>query len=186
MAPILMIAGSPSAPSRSAAVSGYAEGYLQQRYGIEAALLNVRDLDPAELIHGRYDGPSIVPAIQQVATAQAIILITPVYKASYTGVLKTFLDLLPQAAFAEKIVLPIAIGGSPAHMLVIDYAIRPVVGTLGTYHTLQGVYLLDTQIEHRDGVLVRFTAPEAEMRVHNGLDQLAAAFRRLQDDAGGA
>ena len=52
---------------------------------------------------------------------------TPVYKAAYSGLLKVLLDLLPQTALKEKTVLPLATGGSPHHMLALDYALRPVL-----------------------------------------------------------
>ncbi|WP_372430482.1 NAD(P)H-dependent oxidoreductase [Janibacter melonis] len=44
--------------------------------------------------------------------------------------LKTFLDLLPQDALRGKVVLPVATGGSPAHVLSVDYALRPVLASL--------------------------------------------------------
>jgi FMN reductase len=49
-----------------------------------------------------------------------------VYKAAYSGLLKTLLDLLPQCALAGKVVLPVVTCGSPAHVLAIDYALRPL------------------------------------------------------------
>src|SRR5918912_82296 len=47
-------------------------------------------------------------------------------KAAYTGLLKAFLDLLPQYALGGKTVLPLVTGGTPAHVLTVDYALRPV------------------------------------------------------------
>ncbi len=56
-----------------------------------------------------------------------MVIGTPVYKAAYSGLLKSLLDLLPQYALAGKTVLPLATGGSTAHVLAIDYALRPVL-----------------------------------------------------------
>ena len=66
-------------------------------------------------------------SLAQVANAQLIVVATPVYKAAYSGLLKVFLDLLPQTALAGKTVLPLATGGSPHHMLALDCALRPVL-----------------------------------------------------------
>jgi FMN reductase len=68
---------------------------------------------------------------------------TPIYKAAYTGLLKALLDLLPQYAFADKSVLPLATGGTTAHVLAIDYALRPVLTSLGAAHVAQGYFVLD-------------------------------------------
>lgn len=73
-------------------------------------------------------------AIAEVDLADALVVATPVYKASYSGVLKTFLDVLPQKAFARKAVLPLATGGTIAHLLSIDYALRPVLLSLCPRH----------------------------------------------------
>ena len=63
------------------------------------------------------------------------------YQAAYSGLLKVFLDLLPQFAFRGKAVLPIVTGGSPAHVLAVDYALRPVLANLGAAHVGQGWFV---------------------------------------------
>ena len=78
------------------------------------------------------------------------MIATPVYKAAYSGVLKVFLDILPQTALKGKVVLPLATGGSPHHMLALDYALRPVLQSLGAQHILPGVYATDAQIPKTD------------------------------------
>lgn len=179
MALILSIAGSPSAPSRTSAVVQYAADYLTRHgEGIETSLINARDLDAVELLHGRFDGGTVMAASAMVSEADGIVLATPVYKASYTGVLKAFLDVLPQGAFSGKVVLPIALGGSLAHSLVIDTAIRSVCAALHTYHTLGGLYLIDAHIDHVEGKMTGFNVPETEHRVHAALDQFLVAVRR--------
>jgi FMN reductase len=185
MASIVLIAGSPSSPSRSLALLDYAGRTLSER-GHATSVMNVRDLDPRELVYGQFDGATIRPALEQVAGAGGVVVATPVYKAAYTGVLKLFLDLLPQAGLAGKVVLPVASGGSPAHMLVVDYALRPVLAALGAYHVLNGVYLLDSQLDYAAGRLNGFTAPEAETRLHDGLNALDLALRRGEQSSEGA
>ena len=108
--------------------------------------LRIRDLSPQALLLADWGHPSVVRAIEQVANARALVIATPVYKAAYSGVLKVFLDLLPQTALKGKAVLPIATGGSPHHMLALDYALRPVLQSLGARHILPGVYASDAQI----------------------------------------
>jgi FMN reductase len=185
MASIVLVAGSPSSPSRSSAVLAYAQHYLSER-GHTLSLINVRDLEPSELIYGQFEGATIRPALDQIAAAAGVIIATPVYKAAYTGILKTFLDLIPPSGLGGKVILPIALGGTPTHMLMIDYALRPVLVALGAYHILSGVYLLDNQLEYAAGQITQFTAPEAEIRLHDGLNALDLALRRIEQFSQGA
>lgn len=168
---IITIGGSPSVPSRTSAFLEYCANILSAR-DCSVENLNIRDLDPAEVLHGQFNGATIQPAVAQVAAAQGVIVATPVYKASYTGVLKAFLDLLPQGALANKVVLPFALGGSPAHSLMLDFALKPVLAALSAQTILSGAYLLDNQVEHQDGHDLRFTAPDAEARVQSELEML--------------
>ena len=141
----LLIAGSPSQRSRSAALLERA-GALLEVQGIAVDRLQVRDLSPQALLLADFGHPSVVSAIHQVSQAQVIVVATPVYKAAYSGVLKVLLDLLPQTAFKGKTILPLATGGSPHHMLALDYALRPVLQSLGARHILPGIYASDAQI----------------------------------------
>jgi FMN reductase len=142
---VLLIAGSPTERSRSAALLERVGQQLAQR-GIAVERLRIRDLSPQALLLADFGHRSVVDAIHQVARAQAIVVATPVYKAAYSGVLKVLLDLLPQTALKEKAVLPLATGGSPHHMLALDYALRPVLQSLGARHILPGVYATDAQV----------------------------------------
>lgn len=58
--------------------------------------------------------------------------------------------MLPEAALKGKTVLPLAIGGSPYHMLALDYALRSVLQVLSARHILPGVYATDSQITKAD------------------------------------
>jgi FMN reductase len=142
---ILLVAGSPSERSRSAALL---DAVSQRLRGLGPTIerLHIRDLSPQALLLADTAQRSVAVALDQVQRARAIVVATPVYKAAYSGVLKVFLDLLPQAALKNKVVLPIATGGSPNHMLALDYALRPVLQSLAARHILPGVYATDSQV----------------------------------------
>lgn len=146
---VLLIGGSPTEHSRSAALlDAVAQRLREQVDGRRLPIdrLRVRDMSPQALLLADWAHPSVARAIEQVANARALVIATPVYKAAYSGVLKVFLDLLPQTALKGKAVLPLATGGSPHHMLALDYALRPVLQSLGARHILPGVYATDTQV----------------------------------------
>jgi FMN reductase len=102
---------------------------------------------------------------------------TPIYKAAYSGLLKALLDLLPQFALAGKSVLPLATGGSLAHVLAIDYALRPVLTSLGARHVAQGYFVLESAITLGRGGAVTLDPP-TERALFEVVDGLAAALPR--------
>jgi len=182
MSDVLSIAGSPSANSRTAEVLRAVNHQVEQ-LGYSADLLSVRHLNAEELLYGQFDGSSIRAAAEQVANARAIVIATPVYKASFSGILKAFLDLLPQHALADKVILPIALGGSPGHLLTIDYALKPVLSALGATTILNGVYILDSQVKYTgeyyveldDTIQQRLTQALATLQRHLHLNPLESA-----------
>jgi FMN reductase len=175
MTKIVAIAGSPSHPSRSYAVLEQAQAILQDQ-GISLDILLVRDLPAEALLHAQFDHPAITAATAQVTAAAAVIISTPVYKAAYTGILKAFLDLLPQKALIDKPVLPIATGGTLAHLLAIDYALNPVLRAIGATHIHHSLYLVDTQFQRLEQGGINFHDPDLKNRFHNALVELAQRF----------
>lgn len=141
----LLIAVSPSQRSRSAALLD-AVGLRLARRGAPPEHLHIRDLNPQALLLADTGHRSVAQAVERVLDARVLVIATPVYKAAYSGVLKVFLDLLPQTALKGKTVLPLATGGSPHHMLALDYALRPVLQSLGAKHILPGIYATGAQV----------------------------------------
>ena len=144
MSEVLLISGSPAASSKSAALLAQAQAYLTSA-GLSADTVSVRDFSAVDLIQARYESTEFEAFRQRINAAQALIVATPVYKASYSGSLKTLLDILPQNSLRGKIILPFATGGTLAHLLALDYALKPVLAVLGASTIHQGVYAVDTQ-----------------------------------------
>jgi FMN reductase len=178
MSNILLISGSPSATSKSAAVLEYARGQLTAEK-ISATIVSVRDFPAEDLLLGKYDSPAFNELKKLVEDADGLIVSTPIYKAAYTGALKALLDILPQSALRGKTVLPIATGGSPAHLLAIDYALKPVLSSLGATELLQGVFIVDKQLTlSADGEL-GFADDEIRTRLREAVAQLASLVKSL-------
>ena len=172
----LLIAGSPSERSRSAALLDAVSQRLHAR-GALVDRIHIRDLSPQALLLADFGHPTVVAATDQVAKARVLVVATPVYKAAYSGVLKVFLDLLPQTALKGKTVLPLATGGSPHHMLALDYALRPVLQSLGARHILPGIYATEAQITLTPEGAYNVNADIA-LRLDDAVSALAAAGLR--------
>jgi FMN reductase len=179
---VLLLGGSPLAPSSSwrllqlvgarLAAQGHHTAYRIHE-------LQVRDLPALALLRADIDDPAIAVAAAMVAEADALVIGTPVYKAAYSGLLKTFLDLLPQDGLAGKIVLPLATGGSQSHMLALDYALRPVLASLSPRHILPSLYATSDQLPwHPEHGLN--PVPSIAARIDAGVEQLEHALQTLQ------
>jgi FMN reductase len=153
MATVLSVSGSPSAASRTARLLRHLDARLTAQ-GHEVIPLDVRTIPAEALLGADFRHPAIVEATELFARADGVVIGTPVYKAAYSGLLKSLLDLLPQYALADKTVLPLATGGTTAHVLAIDYALRPVLTSMGAGHIVQGWFTLDKDIAvDADGTL---------------------------------
>ena len=177
---ILFIAGSPTTPSRSARLLDFIADQVRDR-GYEITRLNVRDLPAQALLHADFADTQIGEAQQLVAAASAVVIATPVYKAAYSGVLKAFLDLLPQTGLTGKLVLPLATGGSPAHMLALDYALRPVLTSLSARHVFPGIYATDQQVQWSAEQGLKLD-DDVEQRLRQGSQRLLDSLESLRAD----
>lgn len=174
---VVSLAGSPSQRSRSGVLLEFARQRLQQR-GVEVVDYQVRDFAAEDLLFARFDSPLIQTLQAHVAQADGLLIATPVYKASFSGALKTLLDVLPERALEHKAVLPIATAGSSAHMLAVDYALKPVLAALKTQEIHQGVFAVDQQIAYADEGRPARLEPELEARLEQALEQFHAALAR--------
>jgi FMN reductase len=172
---VVSLSGSPSLQSRSAGLLEWSRRWLSAR-GVEVVSFGVRDFAAEDLLYGRFDSPQVIELAERVRAADGLLVATPVYKAAYSGALKTLLDLLPERALAQQVVLPLATAGSPAHLLALDYALKPVLASLKAEEVLQGVFADDSQTRYEDGRLL--LSPELEQRLSNALEQFYQSLAR--------
>jgi len=145
MADIVLVNGSPNPASRLSGIINHVRRRLDLS-GHAADVIQVADLPIHDLAFGRSDKPEIREAVAKVERADAVVFASPVYKASYTGLLKLFLDVLPQQVLADKWVAPVFIGGTIAHLLTLEFAFKPVAAALGARRFAPAVYAVDQQV----------------------------------------
>lgn len=174
------LSGSPTAPSRSAALLQSALDLLQQA-GARPHSLSLRELPPQALVSAEWGHPLLQQALARVADSDVVLVATPIYKAAYSGLLKSFLDLLPQDGLRGKVVVPLATGGSLAHLLALDYALKPVLSALGARWILDPVFATDDQFQTLDGQ--RLPDPAVLARLAQALMPLTQASPLLRAEA---
>ena len=172
---VVSLGGSPSQRSRSGVLLDRSKRWLREQ-GVEVVSYQVRDFPAEDLLHARFGSPMVIDLLQQIENADGLLIATPVYKASLSGALKTVLDLLPERALAHKVVLPMATGGSIAHMLAVDYALKPVLSALKAQETLQGIFADDSQVAYAEGSRPAQLAAALEERLQDALDTFHVAL----------
>jgi FMN reductase len=163
------ISGSPSPHSRSRRLLEHALARLRE-HGLTTALVDLSAL-PADALLGRSRSPDVAAALALVAESDIVVASTPVYRATYTGLLKIFFDLFEQNALTGKIALGLASGGSPGHRLVLDHGLRPLFGSVGAVVGPSGVYAVDDE----------FAAGEPSRSVLERIDRAVAGTVALSE-----
>jgi FMN reductase len=109
---------------------------------VEVVTIELRDLAHALTDHLLTGFPSgdLERALATVVRADAVIAVTPVFSASYSGLFKTFFDVLEPDALAGKPVLVAATAGTARHSLVLDFALRPLFTYLHAVVVPTGVF----------------------------------------------
>ncbi|MGW0230641.1 NADPH-dependent FMN reductase [Actinopolymorpha singaporensis] len=129
-ASVVALVGNPRRNSRTRELTEYLASRLVDSLGLPAAALGVIDL--AEFGGAVLDGgPAVDEALTTVTSASVLAVATPVYKASYTGLLKSFLDRLGGGALSGVAAVPVTVAGAPIHRLVADVHLRPLLVELG-------------------------------------------------------
>jgi FMN reductase len=155
----LMVVGAATPPGRlAAAVAGAADVARSRGGDISVDILNLAEAQ-TEICDGRpleAYGKATRQAVERIATAAAVLIAAPVYRASFPGVLKNLLDITPVEALQNKPVGIVAMGGSPHHYLAVDGQLRQVLAWFGALVAPTSVYL--TGGDFRDGQLASQTA----------------------------
>ena len=138
----IAVSGSPRAPSKSKTLAELMLAALA-RAGCGTCMVDVAEL-PADALVARASAPEMDAAIAAIGEAQIVVAASPTYRALYTGVMKSFFDLMPHAYLAGKICVPIHTAGSAQHFLAIEYGMRPLFASLDGV-PIAGVYATDDQ-----------------------------------------
>ncbi|MGO2048912.1 MAG: FMN reductase [Microbacterium sp.] len=133
-----------------------------------------------DLAHGITDNlltgfapAALESAINSVYSADALIAVTPIFSTSYSGLFKSFIDVLDPDALTGKPVLIGANAGTPRHSLAIDYAIRPLFAYLHAEAVSTGVFAASSDWGGGGDDVAPLSA-----RVEKGAGELAEAVAR--------
>jgi FMN reductase len=135
-------AGSFSNPSKTRTLVDLVALRTAARFGAAAVTYDLIDLQPTlGQAHTLDDLAPLQRAIvQSLVSADALIVGSPVYKGSYTGLFKHLFDLIDPSALQGKPILLTATGGGDKHALVLEHQLRPLFGFFEAATLATGVY----------------------------------------------
>ncbi len=167
---VVVLTASPSPTSRSTFVARLVAAHVE-RNGLSARYFAPGDFDATDLIAGRATDAVAARFLDAVARAEAIVLATPVYKATYSGALKSVVDLIPPEALVGKSGLGVATTRLPAHRGEVDRAYQSLFAFFRA-RTVETLVVLDEelQINAGGGTLT----PAAELRISRAAQALVA------------
>lgn len=142
---VVAVSGGVQRPSRSAALGQHLLDLIAVEVPCHQRLIEMSEIAPG--LSGaiwRSQLPSTVEqALAAVEQADVLVVVTPVYRGSYTGMFKHFFDFIHQDALIDTPVLLAATGGSERHALIIDHQLRPLFSFFQTRTAPLGIYATD-------------------------------------------
>jgi FMN reductase len=151
----------------------------EQGIEVEVEVFELRDTaqDVVNNMLTGFANPKLEKVIESVTSADGLIAVTPIFTTSYSGLFKSFIDVLDPQALADMPVLIGATGGSERHSLALDYAIRPLFSYLHAATVPTAVYAASSDWGH--GADAATTAlPERVERAAGELAGLIASSDR--------
>jgi len=139
---LVVVSAGLSVPSSTRLLADRLAAAVDGRTPVDIQVVELRDL-AVEIAHNftnGFAGRSLAAVLDAVTEADGLIVVTPVFSASYSGLFKSFFDVLEKDALAGKPVLIAATGGSARHSLVLDHALRPLFAYLRAVVVPTGVY----------------------------------------------
>ncbi|MFF7950283.1 FMN reductase [Streptomyces griseorubiginosus] len=161
---LVVVSAGLSVPSSTRLLADRLAAAVGRAAEVDVQVVELRELavDIAHHFTNGFPGQALSAALDAVTGADGLIVVTPVFSASYSGLFKSFFDLVEPEALAGKPVLIAATGGTARHSLVLDHALRPLFSYLKAVVVPTGVYAasedwgaegLDARIERAAGEL---------------------------------
>jgi FMN reductase len=158
----VVVAGNPKPESRTLGVALAAAEALADSMGLPAGP-EVIDLSVlARRLLLPEPCAAVEDAAEQVLSADLLLVASPTFKGTYSGLLKVFLDRLPYSGLKDATALPLLVMNSPLHALAVEVHLRPLLVELGASVPAPGLAVLESELTQLDRVLHRWTSQVVE------------------------
>lgn len=142
---IVAVSGGLQRPSRAATLAEHLLDLIGEGVPCDQHLIELGELAPqlAGALRRSQLPETVERQLAAVERADVLVVVTPVYRGSYTGLFKHFFDFIDQDALVDTPILLAATGGSERHALVIDHQLRPLFSFFQARTLPLGVYATD-------------------------------------------
>lgn len=153
MSAVGVVVGNPKARSRTLGVADAVASAAAEAAGLDGADRRVVDL--ADLGPHLFDWSSadVRDAVDAIRSCRLAVVASPTYKASFTGLLKSFLDWFSTTDLNGVTVVPLMVGAGLQHALAVEVQLRPVLVELGATLPTRGLYVVEDQLDVLDDVI---------------------------------
>jgi FMN reductase len=150
MSRVVVVSGNPRAGSRTSTLAVAVGETLADA----PAVIEAGSLGPGLLTAG---DEATAAAIKEILEAETLVVATPTYKGSYTGVLKVLLDLLPARALAGKRAIPVVTAGVAAQAAAAEALLRQLLTELGA-EVAPGLPVVEADLADSKAIAAAYTA----------------------------
>lgn len=158
MSTVLALVGNPQRESRTRLVAESVAAELARRSGAHVEE-TIELADIADELF-RHPSPAVDAVRERVRAADVLVVASPTYKATYTGLLKAFLDRIDTGALRSATAVPVLTIGSPAHALAVEVSLRPLLVELGASVPTRGIAFPASQVDERDEIVAAWADAE--------------------------
>jgi FMN reductase len=154
---VAVVVGNPTPRSRTRTVALAVAGWICRHYDGEIT----ENIDLIDYARDIFESPNdeIDALTMAVAQSDVLVVASPTYKATFTGLMKAFFDRYASDGLAGVTAVPIMTAGSPLHALAIDFALRPLLVELGASVPSRGLcFLVPSQMPDLESVVERWAA----------------------------
>jgi FMN reductase len=154
------VVGNPKPRSRThQMVTAVAEAFAAASGARVEAVIDLIELKSSLFEFG---APQLAGPLEQAIGADVLVVGSPVYKATYTGLLKAFCDHIVQGQLSGILALPTMMGGAYQHALAVELHLRPLLVELGATCATPGLYVLESQVDELEAVAREYVERLAE------------------------
>ena len=163
MIKVTVLVGNPKANSRTLRVATALADKVLTPGSYDLTVIDLA-MHTAEIF--AWPSATLTSLTGDVAASDLVIVASPTYKATYTGLLKSFLDRYPANGLRGTVAIPVMTGSDLTHSMGADTGLRPLLVELGASVPTRSLYFLASQMDHLDEVLEAWAAENApQLRV---------------------
>ncbi|EJN04976.1 FMN reductase [Phyllobacterium sp. YR531] len=157
---VVGLSGNFHRPSKTRALVTSVVSRISESYGLTQEVYDLIDIGDSlgSARHINELSPAASNILEKVLSAEILVVGTPTYKGSYTGLFKHFIDLIDARALQGKPVVLTAAGAGDRHALIIEHQLRPLFGFFAAHTLPTGIYATDRDFQNHEVAAAHISA----------------------------